>query len=147
MAVFNSCLIGLQPLMHVMHIYHEWTMLAHPPKHSGSSPHMPKHPFMLTASLDFFFFFGQAHFFFALSLYNLKNSAQHTEIHSFESFYCGGIFGVYWLKCVLVLYHALVVYVRSCPLSTPYLCIAIIVTKSGRYFTTSKFDFTVVWGK
>lgn len=59
--IFNSCLIGLELLMRVMHIYHEWTMPPPPTEHSGLSPHMPKHPFMLTTKksrfciyLDFF---------------------------------------------------------------------------------------------
>lgn len=63
--VSNSCLIAPQPLMHIMHIYHEWTMPGptHPPQYSGLSAHMPKHPFMLTTQKSGFFWGGFSYLF------------------------------------------------------------------------------------
>ena len=106
--IFNSCLIGLAPLMRVMHIYHEWTTPAHPPNTVARRPHMPKHPFMLTTqkkSRDFLYLFWLFFFFFILSLHShctnlimLLNS--HTKLRGSESFCCGGIFIVYILRYV-----------------------------------------------
>lgn len=69
---------------HACNAHLSWMNNAGPPtEHSGLSPHMPKHQFMLTTKksrfciyLDFFFF-GPAHIFPELSLYKFSEAVQH----------------------------------------------------------------------
>lgn len=81
--IFNLCLIGLAPLMRVMHIYHEWTTPAHPPNTVACRPHMPKHPFMLTTQKKNIYIISILTFFFypfpALSLHKFNIVAKHSR--------------------------------------------------------------------